>query len=52
MAERIYVFESDCAMFADPGIEQMWKDGLGRFLVATWHMVAAKKGIRVAPLEE
>ena len=48
IAEKIHRFASDCEMYADPMVEQMWKDGLGVFLSTAWRMVARKKGIRIA----
>lgn len=47
MAEKAYAFESDEQYFADPGIKQMWRDGLGRFLTGLWKMVATKKGYTI-----
>ena len=44
MAEKAYAFKDDKQYFADPDIKQMWKDGLGYFLIELWKMVAKKKG--------
>ena len=45
--ERIYTFDSWEDLSAEPWYQQMYKDGLGRCLITTWTMVAAKKNIPI-----
>src|SRR4029079_14907658 len=43
LAEYIYKFDSDVEAFKDSGIQQMWRDGLGSFLVTACNMIDGKK---------
>lgn len=46
LAEHVYTtFNSSEEFCADPNIQQMWRDGLGRFLQTLWKMIENKKNV-------